>query len=401
MRVSTAQFYFQNAQQLSNLQTQVNEQVEYLSAGKRVLTAKDDAISYGTLSGLKDGLASIEKYQRNLIQAESRNNIQEVSFANAEDVMQQLKQTFIQANNGSLNDDDLAALAALAKNSQEQLLDVANTKDETGGYIFSGYKVDVTPFVLQPDNSVNYMGDSGVRELQIAKNVMVDTNQAGDAAFEKVNNNLGDFSAQYNTNSSGISLNRAVINNPSAYDTVNNPPNYNFNFTSATDLTVTDGLGNTVFNTAAYVPGQTIAFNGVEVQLSGNPLPGDDFDLTPQEDISLFDTVKDIIDWMGVGASPANPAQHNVDYEALLGQLDQALNHMTTRRVDAGVRLKLIENQTSSHLDSELHMAKGKSNIEDLDFAKAAADFERSKFSLQAAQQSFVQIKNLSLFNYL
>jgi flagellar hook-associated protein 3 FlgL len=401
MRVSTAQFYFQNAQQLSSLQSKVNDQAEFLSSGKRVLTAKDDAISFGTLSGFKNELANIEKYQRNLTQANSRNSIQDVSFSSAEDVMQQLKQTFIQANSGALNDDDLKALSSLAKNSLEQLLDVANTKDETGGYIFSGYKVDAKPFVIQPDNSVNYLGDSGVRELQIAKNVMVDTNQAGDAAFENVTNNKGDFSAQYNTNTSGISLDRAIVSDASSYDTVNNPPDYNFNFTSATDLNVTDSLGNTVFSTAAYVPGQTIAFNGVEVQLSGNPLPGDDFDLTPQEDISLFDTVKGVIDWLNMGTSQANPVQHNVDYEELLGQLDQALNHMTTGRVGAGVRLQLIENQESNHLDSELHLAKGQSNIEDLDFAKAAADFERSKFSLQAAQQTFVQIKNLSLFNYL
>ena len=401
MRISTAQFYYQSAQQLSSLQTNVNEQVEYLAAGKRVLTAKDDAVSYGSLTGLKNELANIEKYQRNITQAQGRNTIQEVSFTDAENVMQELKQIFIQANNGALNSDDLSALEGLAKNAQTQLLGVANSKDETGGFIFSGYSVGTQPFVIQSDNSVTYFGDSGVRELQIAKNVMVDTNQAGDRAFEGVNNSLGDFSAQYNTNTSGISLNRAIINDPSAYDTVNNPPDYNFNFASATDLTVTDGLGNTVFSTNSYAPGQTIAFNGIEAQLSGNPLPGDDFNLTPQREISIFDTVKGIIDWVGAGASPPNSVQHSVDYKELLGQLDKALDYMTSRRVDAGVRLKLIDNQASSNLDAELYLAKGQSNIEDLDFAKAAADFERSRFSLQAAQQSFVQIKNLSLFNYL
>ena len=400
MRVSTAQFYFQNAQQLNNLQSGVSEQANYVSSGKRVLTAKDDAVAFGTLSGLKNELANIEKYQRNITQATNRNSSQDVSFASAEDIMQQLKQTFIQANNGALNDADLTALGGLAKGSLDQLLDIANTKDETGGYIFSGYQVDVTPFVMQPDNSVNYAGDNGVRELQIAKNVMVATNQAGDEAFEKVTNNKGDFSAQYN-NTSGISLNRAIISDPSAYDTINNPPDYNFNFSSPTDLTVTDGLGNPVYNTAAYVPGQTIAFNGVEVQLNGNPLPGDDFNLTPEQNISLFDTVKGIVDWLEVGSSPANAAQHNVNYEALLGQLDQALNHMTTGRVNAGIRLTLLENQESNHLDSTLYLAQGRSDIEDLDFAKAASDFERSKISLQAAQQTFVQIKNLSLFNYI
>lgn len=401
MRVSTQQFYFQNAQQLSTKQTDVNDQIKYLASGKRVLTAKDDAVSYGTLAGYKDGLANIEKYQRNLTQAENRNSLQEVSFANAESVMQELKQLFIQANNGVYSDNDLHSLAELAKNSQQQLLNTANAQDESGDYIFAGYQIDVQPFSLQPDDTVIYQGDGGVRELQIAKNVMVDINQAGDDAFEKVANNIGDFSAKYNTNTSGISVNKAVIANPGAHNATANPPDYNFSFTSATDLTVTDSNSVVVFSTNTYVPGQTIAFNGIEVQLNGNPLPGDDFDLTPQENISIFDTIKSAIDWMNVGANPADTTQHSVDYEVILGQLDEALNHMTGRRAESGVRLSLIDNQASNHLDAELYLSSGRSNIEDLDFAKAVATFEQSKVSLQAAQQSFVQIKNLSLFNYL
>ncbi len=401
MRVSTAQFYFQNAQQLSAKQSDVNEQIQYLSSGKRVLTAKDDAVSFGTLAGYKDELSNIAKYQRNINQAENRNGLQETSFANAEDIMQQLKQLFLQANNGSLNDSDLDALAELAKNSQQQMLDIANIKDETGGYIFAGFQTQTTPFNLQADGSVNYMGDSGVREIQVGKSVMVATNQAGDKAFEKVKNDLGDFTATYNANTSGISVNQAIIADPSSYDVLGSPPDYNFNFTSATSLTVTDGNGVSVFNTTTYSPGQTIAFNGVEVQLDGNPLPGDDFTLTPQEDISLFDTINSAIKWLQVGSTAVNPIQHAVDYNEILSQLDQGLNHMTSQRVDAGVRLSLIDVQANNHADSELTITSGHSNIEDLDFAKAVANFEQSQVSLQAAQQSFVQIKNLSLFNYL
>jgi flagellar hook-associated protein 3 FlgL len=401
MRVSTAQFYFQNSQQLSNKQSDVNNQIEYLLSGKRVLTAKDDAVAFGTLSGYNNELANIEKYQRNITQATNRNSLQETSFANAEDVMQKLKQLFIQANNGTLSDLDLRSLAELAGNSQEQLLDIANSKDETGGYIFAGYQIDLTPFSLQPDNSVNYQGDNGQRELQIAKNVMVATNQSGDEAFEKVTNAIGDFSATYNANSSGVFVNRAVIVDRGAYNPTATPADYNFNFTSSTDLTVTDNNGAVVFNTTTYSPGQTVAFNGIEVQLGGNPLPGDDFDLTPEENISIFDTVKAAIDWMNVGTTPANATQHKVDYAEILSQLDNALNHMTSRRSDAGVRLQLIDSQKSNQLDAELYLSTGKSTIEDLDFSRAVATFEQSKVALQAAQQSFVQIKNLSLFNYI
>jgi flagellar hook-associated protein 3 FlgL len=401
MRVSTAQFYFQNAQQLSAKQSDVNEQIQYLSSGKRVLTAKDDAVSFGTLAGYKDELNNIAKYQRNINQAENRNGLQETSFANAEDIIQQLKQLFLQANNGSLNDSDLDALAELAKNSQQQMLDIANIKDETGGYIFAGFQTQTTPFNLQADGSVNYMGDSGVREIQVGKSVMVATNQAGDKAFEKVKNDLGDFTATYNVNTSSISVNQAIIADPSSYDVLGSPPDYNFNFASATSLTVTDGNGVSVFNTTTYNPGQTIAFNGVEVQLDGNPLPGDDFTLTPQEDISIFETINRAIEWLQVGSSAVNPIQYAVDYNEILSQLDQGLNHMTSQRVDAGVRLSLIDVQANNHADSELTITSGRSNIEDLDFAKAVASFEQSQVSLQAAQQSFVQVKNLSLFNYL
>jgi len=401
MRVSTAQFYFQNAQQLSSLQTDVNDQVKYLASGKRVLTAKDDAVSYGTLAGYKDALANIEKYQRNINQAENRNSLQEVSFASTEDVMQQLKQLFIQANNGTLSDIDLKALAKLAENSQSELLDVANTRDETGSYIFSGFQIDVQPFSLQPDGSAIYHGDNGVRELQIAKNVKVATNQTGDNAFEKIANHKGDFSTIYNVNTSEISVNRAVIVDRGAYDVTTNPPDYNFNFTSTTDLTVTDNNGVVVFNTSTYTAGQTVAFNGVEVQISGNPLPSDDFDLTPEENISIFETIKQAIDWMNVGTNPVDPLLHGIEYNEVLGQMEEALNHMNARRVDAGIRLNLVESQESNHLDAELYLTSGRSNIEDLDFAKAVATFEQSQVSLQAAQQSFVQIKNLSLFNYL
>lgn len=401
MRVSTAQFYFQNTQQLSNKQSEVNDQVKYLSSGKRVLTAKDDAVAYGTLAGYKDELNAIDKYQRNLTQAENRNTLQEVSFSSAEDVMQQLKQLFIQANNGTLSDVDLDALADLASNSQAQLLDIANSKDETGGYIFSGYKIDIQPFSSLPDNSVVYQGDSGIRELQIANNVFVDVNQSGEAAFEKVQNTIGDFSPTYNANTSGISVSRAVIVDRGAYDPIGSPPDYNFNFTSPTDLTVTDGGGAVVFTTAAYISGQTIAFNGVEVQINGNPLPGDDIDLSPEENISIFDTVKAAIDWLKTGSAAPSSVQKNVDYAEILSQIDTSLNHIISRRSDAGVRLQLVEAQKNSHLDAQLYMSSGKSSIEDLDFAKAVSTYEQSKVALQSAQQTFVQIKNLSLFNYL
>lgn len=405
MRVSTSQFYFQNSLQLSNKQSDVNDQIKYISSGKRVLTAKDDAVSYGTLTGYQNELASIEKYRRNITQAENRNSLVETSLANTEEVLQNLKTTFIQANNGTMSDADLDSLQQIFIDGQEQLLNLANSKDETGGYIFAGYQIDDAPFLLQPDSSVLYQGDSGVRELQIAKNVMVDTSQPGDAVFENVPNALGDFSATYNTNAGGVSLGKAEIRARGNFDLTPGagyPLPLNVSFASATDIDITDADGDTIYSSNAYTPGQVISLpNGVDLQVNGNPLPGDNFDLDLEENISVFDTVKDAIDWLGQGQNPADPTQHQIEYSDILAQIDNALNHVISKRTAAGVNLQLIENQDSNHLDAELYLERGRANIEDLDFAKAVADFEQSRVALQAAQQTFVQVNNLSLFNYI
>ena len=401
MRVSTAQFYFQKSQQISRQQSNVNEQTQYLSSGKRVLSAKDDAVNFGTLTGLKGELASIEQYERNITIAENRNTLQETSFSSAISALETLKQRFIQANNGVLSDQDLSSIAQVADNSFSQLLDIANTKDETGGFIFSGFQTDQQPFIRQPGNTVVYSGDNGVRELSIGSNIDVNLNQPGEKAFLSVENPQGDFSANYLTNTSGISLRSAVVADRGAYNTTTNPPNYTFNFTTATDLTVTDSLGNTVFNTNTYAAGQTIAFNGLEVQVNGNPLPGDSFELQPDEEVSVFETIGAALDWINQGTSPANAAQHNVDHAEILERINASINHLLARQAEAGVNRQLIESQKNIHLDNELILEGSRSGIEDLDFAKAVSDFQQSQTALQAAQQTFVQVRELSLFNFI
>jgi flagellar hook-associated protein 3 FlgL len=41
------------------------------------------------------------------------------------------------------------------------------------------------------------------------------------------------------------------------------------------------------------------------------------------------------------------------------------------------------------------------SDLQDLDYAKAISDLTRKQTDLEAAQQSFIRISQLSLFNYL
>jgi flagellar hook-associated protein 3 FlgL len=407
MRVSTAQFYLQSALQMSSKTSDVNEQMAYLTSGKRVLTAKDDAIQYGTLVGYKESLANIEKYQRNITQAESHNTLQEIVFADSDLLLDKIKQDMLLANNGRLSTEDLESLAKETRNNFNQLLDLSNTQNTNGDYIFSGYQTEQKPFSQQVDGSVIYNGDTGVNELQISKNLNVATNQTGDAAFLNVANAIGDFKATYATNTSGVAVENANISNRGTYNTSPLPHDYKFTFDAATnDLTVTDSVGSLVFPTPPSIPvpytaGETVSFDGIDVTLNGNPLPGDSFTISEEENISVFSTINDAIAWMESGSVSTNQEQHQVDYNSILNQLSSAMTHITSRRVDSGIRLQVLESQKSRHLDSALNIATGKSNIEDLDFAKAISEFEQSKIALQASQQAFSKVQGLTLFNYI
>ena len=402
MRVSTQQVFLQSTTYMMNNESALNEQSAYLSSGKKVLTAKDNGVQYGTLIGYKDELQAIELYRRNITQATNRNSLSEVSFSSAQDILNQVKQKVIQANNGAMDDDDRAALSEQLRQNLAQMLDIANAKDETGGYVFSGYQIDQQPFTIQPDNTVVYNGDNGVRELKISKSVDVPLNQPGDEAFMFVDNALGDFSAEYTSNSSGIYVNRAVISDRGVYN--DNAP-YTLDFTDTNgdgnlELTITDSTAaTTTFD--PYVAGQDYGFPGMEVSIDGNPQVGDQVVLTPEPTVSVFEAIKQAIDWINV-PNPANTTEeHKADYGHVLSQINASLNHISTRQGDAGINLQLLQTQSDYHVDNELLMEQGRSSIEDLDFATAVTEFEQSRVALQAAQQTYSRIQGLSLFNYL
>ena len=363
-------------------------------------------MAFGTLAGYKADLANIEKYQRNINQAESSNNLQEVAFAGAEDILNDIQQRLLEANNGAMSDEDLQTLAKQVRTSFNQLFDVANSQNENGNYIFAGYQTELQPFSQQVDGSVSYGGDSGVRVLQIAKNIQIPTNQTGDAAFMNVANAIGDFSANYPAapaaNTSGVAVESANVTDRNTYNTSAMPHDYSFTFgPGAAELNVLDSGGANVFSTITYVAGQTVTFDGIDVTLSGNPLPGDSFTISEQEELSVFATINNAIAWMEKGSVSTNSEQHQVDYNAILTQLNSAMSHITSRRVDSGIRLQILESQEDRHLDAELSITSGRANIEDLDFAKAIAEFEQAKIALQASQQTFSKIQGLTLFNYI
>ena len=84
-----------------------------------------------------------------------------------------------------------------------------------------------------------------------------------------------------------------------------------------------------------------------------------------------------------------------------IDDIDAALNHLITIRSRIGGRVNAIQSEQSSNDSFSLSIQENKSALADLDYAEAISRFQQQLAGLQAAQQSFVQIQGLSLFNYI
>jgi flagellar hook-associated protein 3 FlgL len=56
------------------------------------------------------------------------------------------QEKIVYAGNGTLSDDDRASLATDLQGIRDQLMNLANSTDGNGRYIFAGYKTEAAPF---------------------------------------------------------------------------------------------------------------------------------------------------------------------------------------------------------------------------------------------------------------
>ncbi len=90
-----------------------------------------------------------------------------------------LKEKIVAAGNGAYSDEDLRALGEEIKGIRENLLDLANSRDASGRYIFSGFKTDTPAF----DDVGNYFGGDEARKQTVADGTVMQTGHLGDEIF--------------------------------------------------------------------------------------------------------------------------------------------------------------------------------------------------------------------------
>ena len=183
MRVSTNQFYRVNAEQMQSTQSKVAEIQAKLGSGKQMLHPSEDPGKANLISGLVSAKERQEVYSKNVDAGETRLTAESAVLESMTSIMQRVTQLAVQSSNDTLGASDRDVIATEIKALRDELLNLTNTQDLSGSYIFSGNKTGSPAFVEDASGVVNYNGDYGRMEINVSDVRSIAINTLGSELF--------------------------------------------------------------------------------------------------------------------------------------------------------------------------------------------------------------------------
>lgn len=239
MRVSTKTFQLQWLSGFNQRQVELLDIQRQVSTGRRLATAKDDPAGAAQVVLLEQGLERLENYSANAETARRRLSLGENALNDSTDILNRVRELAVQAGDGAQSPESRASIANEARELLRNLLDVANSQDGEGRYLFGGNRVKALPFAANGSN-FTYQGDSGGSAQRIGDNRVVEEGLSGAQVFAAIRNGNGTFSVSADPGNNGsVAYSAPFINDPSAWVA----DNYSLVFTTPDTYEVTDSSG--------------------------------------------------------------------------------------------------------------------------------------------------------------
>jgi flagellar hook-associated protein 3 FlgL len=398
MRISTNTIFETNVLALNQAQAKFFHTQQQVSTGRRILTASDDPVAATRALEVSQSDDTNTQYATNRTNTINALTTSEANLQGVSALLQDVRDLVITSGQSSLSSAERATFANELQSKLQELIGLANSTDQAGNHMYSGFQSRTQPFVNTPAGVI-YMGDDGQRKVQVSASLQLESSDNGADIFMRIKSGNGTFvtaAAGANTGTGVVSLGSVVDTTALTGD------NYRIDFTvtgGVTTYSVTDTTtATTVLTAQPYVSGQVISFDGIQFDIKGAPANGDSFTVSPSTNESVFKTISDLVAALNtpvVGANLQNSLSHGIR------NVDNALNNVMNVRGAIGLRLNHIDTLAETGVNLGLQYKQTLSTLQDVDYNQAAADLAQQQLMLQAAQQSFVKVAGLSMFNYL
>lgn len=410
MRISTAQIFAKNTQNLNDTSNNLFKLQQQLSTGKKILQPSDDPLASAQILKLTKEVEKTEQYQSNIEVSERRLSLEEVTLDQLNNSFNRIKELSIQANSGAVSDTDRRMIAVELEGIENEMFALMNTKDSQGEYLFSGFKgFDASYSYDGATDRYIYNGDEGRRSIQIGPDHQLPSTDSGFEIFEKVPSVLTlDALA-------GAEFSDATIVNYEEFQQFTDnlgPASIAFDTVAGT-YSVTDRNNQPVFsgNPAAaltgvpYTPasGDVIEFAGVQLKID-TPVTGSVDINTHRERDNILNVTHQLVADLRSISTEGDP-DGNAKLQGAIARALTSLEGIQDKNIETrgtiGSRLNTLEHQQEVNEDILLYTKEARSSFQDLDYNEAISDFTLQQTTLNAAYASFSQIQSLSLFNFI
>ncbi|MCA1772871.1 MAG: flagellar hook-associated protein FlgL [Halomonas sp.] len=416
MRISSVTMFDQSTASMNRQQSDFLKVSQQIASGRRVVNPSDDPQAASRAVGVDQAKAVTEQYGD--ARTSARNSLaQTESILNStSDAITSAKTLLVQASSDTLSNVDRESIASELKGVYETMLGQANATDGNGRFLFGGYNDSNPPFVKQGD-AVEYRGDQNTREQRVDASRLMSVTENGESIFKSVPSSAG-YVAEANSGNEG----NVTFGGPQVSDVNDDGYGDSYRVVFNEDVGVPSGTSYQVqrfengawqedaadlVETGEYIgEGQQLSFGGLNVTLEGTPADEDEIVVARAGDAprepNLFRTMEEAI---RVLSSPVEDDADKADMRNTLNtsmrDLDNSLDNILTVRASAGARLNELDVIDAVGDNRSLNYEQTLSDLVDLDYNEAISEYSLRQVGLQASQKAFVDVKGMSLFDYL
>lgn len=373
------------------------------ATGKKLISSSDNPNLADQIKSVKNNLNTFKNYEYNLIIAEKITDEKSEIASQSLELLRNIKQTLLQAQNEIMTDSDRQVLANQLEGNLKQFLSYANTLDENGNYIFGGLNSSKIPFVYQ-GGSYTYQGSNERMQINISPDQLINYTESGYDLFCAIANTKGMYQATNSSTNTGTGLisdcnapydNNTLVDDYTVNFTLNAQGQLVYSVNGASSGQVVPKPPLAIPNDAPiYVAGESVSFAGVNYVITGKPNASDSFSISPTTKEDVFTSTQNLINELKKPVSSeqdkVNLAQHLIN---ISDSLEQAYKHFQSYESIVGSTGAQIDIQKQILENFKLDEEQVLSYLSDVDIMQVLSDFTQQMNAVQLTKEIYLKLQ--------
>ncbi|MFO7849067.1 MAG: flagellar hook-associated protein 3 [Spirochaetia bacterium] len=172
---------------------QMNKMHNKMSTQKNFKDLRDAPLSISRSTRYLSNITRKNRYIENAESLQDRHRIAEGYMKNANDILHRIRELSVQGANDTYSTEDKRAMGEEVNQLLNELVEIANARQEDGKSMFGGDKTDSTPFRVMKGNipesegkaitSVEYRGSINPSMVEVSEGSYMENNYAGNRVF--------------------------------------------------------------------------------------------------------------------------------------------------------------------------------------------------------------------------